>query len=281
MLPELRCGAKADRLLVELDRARDEREARPVSPVDRRQVSVRHRLDVVVHLAGALQRGPHPLRVGETLAPFRKRALGEDPVERLDAVDPVLEAHPAVGKARIGDQLRMAEPRTQIRPVAVGLEHVEEEPATVAGAVAVDDGVGGARAVRGGQVDPEELRGHDVGGEHPHRRAEQRDVDDGGLAGALATEERGRDPAGDRHRAGRIPECRALHDGGGGRRRREGVGDAAPAPERRSVEAASLAIRPTVPLAVAAHVATLGTPGNSVPGLSCFVIHKCSVSLPM
>src|SRR5499426_3798105 len=41
VLPELRCWTEGDRLLVELDRTRDEREARPVAAIDGRQVAVR------------------------------------------------------------------------------------------------------------------------------------------------------------------------------------------------------------------------------------------------
>ena len=93
----------------------------------------------------------------------------------------------------------------------------------------------------------------DVGRQHPHGGAEQRDVDLEALAGALALVERGGDAARERHAADEVAERGTLLQrrlAGG----REAVGDAAARPERHAVVAAAARVGAAAPLAGAAGV---------------------------
>ena len=92
-------------------------------------------------------------------------------------------------------------------------------------------------------------------GPSPTARREQRDVDGGRFAGALAVEQRAHDPAGDRHGADRVAEA------GGGRHGYEVVlgalraeGDARAGPERERVVRALVGVGPALALAGASHV---------------------------
>ena len=89
----------------------------------------------------------------------------------------------------------------------------------------------------------------------PGADAHERDVDHRGLAGALAGEEGGGDPAGDGHAAHRVAVgATGLVDDPRAVRRRGGPGAAHPAPERGPVVPALLGVRAPLAVAAAAHV---------------------------
>src|SRR5262249_35065664 len=154
----------------------------------------------------------------------------------------------------VRDESVASEVAAESGPELVRLEHVQEQPASVLGLIAVPDRMRRFRALEDGHLLIGEPRHHDVGREDPHRRAEQRDVDHGRHAGALAAEERRRDATGHRHATRRVAEGGALHDRRGGARRREGMRDAAARPERRRVVATLLGIGAGRALAMPAHV---------------------------
>ena len=144
--------------------------------------------------------------------------------------------------------------RGEDRPEALRLQHHEDEPLAVGAEVGADERVRRARHVaRGGQHEAVHERGGDVGRQHPERGAEERDVDLEPLAGAFALEERGRDPARDRHAADEVAERRPLLErrlAGGG----QAIGDAAARPEGDPVVAAAARVGTAASLARAAGV---------------------------
>ena len=97
----------------------------------------------------------------------------------------------------------------QRRPVLARLEAGEGEHPAVLGLVVARSGLAPSSSVgrrRPRHVEHQRQRHRLAHGPQPG--AEQRHVDDGGLAGALPVEERAHDPAGDRHAADRVAEAR-------------------------------------------------------------------------
>src|SRR5262245_14601841 len=247
VLAPLRAARQRGRRLVELHRVGDEGEAAALAAVDLLHVAVRERLAVGQQLARLLHRRPRALHVVEGGAPLVERARREHGVELRDAGLAVLEARLHVAVARIGRQLGPPDAAAEVRPVAVCLEHHEHHPALVASLVAVHARVEHLLARHGRErlhLGRQQARGDDVGREHPHRRVEQRDVHDGACAGALAREQRGRDPPGDGHAADAVAEGGALAGRLRGARWRERIADAATRPERARVVAAEVRLGP-------------------------------------
>ena len=194
---------------------------RAVAAVDLGQVAVGERLRIVGQLARALHRRPHALDVRERVAPLGERARRED-ARRARARTRSRFSKRALPSAKRGsaDQVGAAEVAAEVGPEAIRLQHVEEEPAAVLGAVAVDDRVRRLGAVEGGQLHARVSFVATMSGARIHIAVPSSETSTTRrLAGALAPEERGRDAAGDRHAADRVAEGGALHD----RRRRAGA----------------------------------------------------------
>ncbi len=127
-------------------------------------------------------------------------------------------------------------------PVPLGIEHVEADPAFVRRSERSDEHAAQALARNvARRLLTEDRGGHEVVRQRPHRRAEQRHVDDRRLARAFALEQRGRDTACEVRAARGVAERAAwLHELAA--RGREHVREAATRPVRNRVEAALIAI---------------------------------------
>ena len=265
--PVLGAGRERRRALVELHRARHQRERRRRRRVDLRQVAVGDRLRIVAHLARALHRRPHALDGVERSR--HSASVCAANTSSSSATHSSRFSKRAMPLSKRGSAIMSApaEVPAEVGPEPVGLQHVQEEPAAVLRPVAVDDRVRRLVRLKPG-ISCRCRRSSSLletmsGRQDPHGRAEQRDVDDRRLAGALAAEERRRRcPPAMVMAAGRVAEGGALHDGRVGAGGRERVGDAAARPERRGVVAALLGVGPARALAVAAHVDDLGVDGR-------------------
>src|SRR5207245_9865133 len=94
-----------------------------------------------------------------------------------DQLATVLEAHRGAREARVVDQVLAPDGATEGAPVPVRLEHDEVEPAPVAGAVEVEERVGGRAAPARGVAVAGRDRGLDVAREHPDAAREERHAD--------------------------------------------------------------------------------------------------------
>ena len=182
--------------------------------------------------------------------------LGERVAQDLDGFGAVGHERRVVGEARVGGELGSVDDLAHGRPVLAGLEAGERQEAPVLGQVVADEGVGPEPAGRRSRHrDVHQQRQRHRLAHRPEAGAEQRHVDDGRLAGALAVEERAHDPAGDRHRADRVAEAgtgRAGHVVVVGPLDPEG--DARPTPERERVVGALVGVGSARALTRAPHV---------------------------
>ena len=168
-----------------------------------------------------------------------------------------------VDEPRVGGQLRTADRLTQQRPVLAGLQAGEGQDPTVLGLVVARQGVGRGAIVRWRFPRHVQHQGERHRLTHgPQSHPEQRDIHDGGLAGALPVEERSHDPAGDGHGPDGVAEARCRWDGG-----QLVLGTLGPdrdpraGPEGQRVVRALVGIGTALALAGAAHVDDVGVVG--------------------
>ncbi len=128
----------------------------------------------------------------------------------------------------------------EVGPERVGLEAHEHDPAAVTRLVHTDQRIGHVIATEAGhaaRLALVQLGGDDIRSELPHRQPEQRNIDDRGLAGLLAPEQRCADPSGDGQPAHHVAEGRPLPDRPPVVGRSQRRADTAPRPIRRTVVA--------------------------------------------
>ena len=194
---------------------------RPVIPRrvgERPDVAHRPRLPVVDRLEEALHRRPDEAGRVEPRAPRRERVLGEAALQLGDQRGGVLHAREGLGEARIARQGRRLERAAERRPVAVGLDHDEEQPAAVRGRVAVPERVARRSAVVARHRLAGRERRREVGAQHVEAGLEERRLDVTAATVAVAEAHRGENRADQVRRGGVVADCGALQ-----RRRRIGV----------------------------------------------------------
>ena len=171
-----------------------------------------------------------------------------------------------VAEALVGGQLRAPDGLAQRRPVAAGLQAGEGQHPVVLGDVVARQRVAREPGGRGRRPAHAELERERHGLAHgPQADPEERDVDDRGLAGALAVVQGAHDPPGDGHAADRVAEPRS------GRDRHQVVlgslgagGDAGPRPEGQRVVGPLVGVGPPLALPGAPHVDDVGVLGPDV-----------------
>ena len=237
-----------------LDRAGDDASSLVGGMLD--QVAVRLGLAIVRRLQGRLDRGPDAFVAGEALRPLVFRVGAELIFDQLRQLRAVLGARVERGVLRVFDQLLALQRAAEAGPVGIGLEHGERNEALVARHVGADERVGRRRrpaaAVARVVLIQHEAR-NDIGRQVPHRRPEQRDIDEAAFARDAAPEERRRDAAGQAHAGHDVAEGGALHH----QRAvlgREHVRDAAARPVGNDIEAGGVGVRAALALAVPAGV---------------------------
>ena len=224
-------------------------------------------LRVLDDLEGGLHPGPLAGE-GLELGPELVGGLGQD--RRLEDLRPLpgVGRHPlVVGEAGVGGELGPADEQLAgLRPVLHRLQAHEGDLLAVGGVEVAHEGV--ARGPGAGDPaaprDAELQRQREAGAHRPHPDGEQRHVDRGGLARALAVEQRAHDPAGDRHRADRVAEGRRRAGDAGGVGRLEAHGDAGAVPVGEGVVGALVGVGPALALARAPHVDDVRVVGADV-----------------
>jgi len=211
------------------------------------EIAVGDHLRIVANLRRRLHGRVDGIELQQPLDPCGTRARGEMLAEDLDQLEPDRLVDPLHQRIR-GVEILAFDGLAELLPVSYGREHHQHQPLVVLAEIAVHDRVGGAAAVVVRQVVTEEQRGEDVRRHQPHRRPEQRDVDDRPLTGLLAMVESSGDPAGDERGADGIAEGGALHDRRLARLTQH-VRDAAARPERAGIESTALGFRPLGALA--------------------------------
>ena len=168
---------------------------------------------------------------------------GEDAVHDLGQHQRVLAPGRLVGKARVVGQIGSAHRLEQQRRLLRLVEHGQNEPAAILGAVVVSHGVRRVVPVRTQlHVRPQQRRLAEKS-VHPHAVRHQAGRDVAALAGLLPPVEAGHDRA-EQRRAGRMIAHARQGAHGSRARRAHHVHHAGAGVERRRVEAGALRFRP-------------------------------------
>ncbi len=246
------------RLLVVLHRGGHELERDAVGGLAVLDVAVGHGLGIDRRPRACSAPRPTGRRSGSSRSRHSSRVRGgEDLAQDPDGLLAVGHERGVVGEARVGGQFGPADALAQRRPVLAGLQAGEGEDVAVLGLVVARQRVARRSfSLAGGRHGRSSTSERATAWPMAHRPdAEQRHVDGGGLAGALAVEQRAHDAAGDGHGADRVAEA------GGGRHRHEVVlralgahGDARAGPEGQRVVGALVGVGAALALAGAPHV---------------------------